>query len=235
MSFATNVVGLRNRVRNKEQGLMQWRFENFELDNSEHRLTREGAPVHLEKLPLSLLILLLERQPAVVPHAEIAEALWPGVAADAADDRIRTAMKKIRVALGDDHANPTFVEAVQRRGYRFKAPVTEVAPVASPIRHTRLRQAWWVAALATGALWRWEARASRNAAPAAASCAGTRSGEIFTWPEKSSATVRMSTGPRPTAIIAVRHLLRSVVARHSPCRWRRSHPKFSMSRATAGF
>ncbi|GEM_PF-6524353 len=131
---------------------MQWRFENFELDNSEHRLTREGAPVHLEKLPLSLLILLLERQPAVVPHAEIAEALWPGVAADAADDRIRTAMKKIRVALGDDHANPTFVEAVQRRGYRFKAPVTEVAPVASPIRHTRLRQAWWVAALATGAL-----------------------------------------------------------------------------------
>jgi hypothetical protein len=43
------------------------------------------------------------------------------------DHRLNTAIKKIRVVLGDSADNPRFVETVARRGYRFLAPVAEAA------------------------------------------------------------------------------------------------------------
>src|ERR1035438_10354548 len=107
---------------------MFFQFDSFELDGRERRLSRNGQPIHLERLPLDLLILLLDRYPRLVAHGEIAEALWPGVPADAADDRSRPAVKKVRAALGAAPADPRFIEAVQRRGYRFKAAVNTKHP-----------------------------------------------------------------------------------------------------------
>jgi Tol biopolymer transport system component/DNA-binding winged helix-turn-helix (wHTH) protein len=113
---------------------MVFRFENFELDGSERRLSQridgELASVRLENLPMDLLFLLVERHPQLVRHGEIADVLWPGLTAEAADDRIRTAIRKVRAALGEDTANPRYIEGVARRGYRFIAPVS-VVPVAN--------------------------------------------------------------------------------------------------------
>jgi Tol biopolymer transport system component len=48
------------------------------------------------------------------------------------DVGLNTAMRKLRQALGDDADEPLYIETQARRGYRFIAPVTDVAAVAQP-------------------------------------------------------------------------------------------------------
>ncbi len=80
--------------------------------------------MRLEKLPMELLILLLQRRGELVSREEIAECLWgKGVFLDI-DHSINTAVRKIRVALRDDPERPRFVETVIGKGYRFAAPVS---------------------------------------------------------------------------------------------------------------
>ena len=79
--------------------------------------------MHLEKLPMELLILLVERRGELVSREEIAARLWgKGVFLDV-DRSINTAVNKVRVALRDDPEKPRFVETVVGKGYRFAAPV----------------------------------------------------------------------------------------------------------------
>jgi TolB-like protein len=50
--------------------------------------------------------------------------LWPGGTTVEFDHGIHTAMKKLRRALGDDAANPRYIETLPRRGYRWMTDVT---------------------------------------------------------------------------------------------------------------
>lgn len=80
--------------------------------------------MRLEKLPMELLILLLQRHGELVSREEIAECLWgKGVFLDI-DHSINTAVRKIRVVLRDDSDKPRFVETVIGKGYRFAAPIS---------------------------------------------------------------------------------------------------------------
>jgi DNA-binding winged helix-turn-helix (wHTH) protein/Tfp pilus assembly protein PilF len=65
--------------------------------------------------------LLLERPYEVVTREEIQQKLWPADTYVAFDDGLNTAIKKLRLALGDSADNPRFIETVPRRGYRFLA------------------------------------------------------------------------------------------------------------------
>jgi DNA-binding winged helix-turn-helix (wHTH) protein len=51
-------------------------FEDFELDQGAYQLRRAGQVVHLERLPLDLLFLLVERRGQLVTRQEIVERLW---------------------------------------------------------------------------------------------------------------------------------------------------------------
>src|SRR5579871_4644685 len=112
-------------------------FEDFDLDARNYRLRRSGEDVKLERIPLELLLLLADRAGEVVTREEIFERLWgKGVHLDA-ENAINTAMRKIRLALGDDPAHPRFVQTVSGKGYRFIARIagpalTTVAPAAEP-------------------------------------------------------------------------------------------------------
>src|SRR5580692_333542 len=98
-------------------------FEDFDLDARNYRLRRSGQDVKLERIPLELLLLLADRAGDVVTREEIAERLWgKGVQLDT-ENAINTAIRKIRLALGDDPAQPRFVQTVTGRGYRFIAEV----------------------------------------------------------------------------------------------------------------
>src|ERR1035438_9186670 len=100
-------------------------FEDFDLDARNYRLRRSGQDVKLERIPLELLLLLADRAGEVVTREEIAERLWgKGVQLDT-ENAINTAIRKIRLALGDDPAQPRFVQTVTGRGYRFIARMTE--------------------------------------------------------------------------------------------------------------
>jgi len=103
-----------------------YRFGLFQVDPHNGELLRQGVPIKLQEQPLRVLCLLLEHAGAVVTHEGIRQALWPVGTYVEFDGSLRAALKRLRYALGDDADNPTFIETVPKRGYRFVAPVTIV-------------------------------------------------------------------------------------------------------------
>lgn len=51
------------------------RFGDFELDRGSYQLTRSGSAVKLERIPMELLMLLVERPGQLVTRAEIVARL----------------------------------------------------------------------------------------------------------------------------------------------------------------
>jgi TolB-like protein/DNA-binding winged helix-turn-helix (wHTH) protein/Flp pilus assembly protein TadD len=99
------------------------RFRDLELDVAAYELRRNGRRIRLERHPMDLLILLVERRGELVPRADIIERLWGKDVFVDVETGVHTAMRKLRLALRDTAENPTFVETVPGRGYRFVAPV----------------------------------------------------------------------------------------------------------------
>ena len=114
---------------NASQGLcggitaQEFHFGDFTLDQSRYRLQKGERLLRLEKLPMELLILLVQRRGELVSREEIAEHLWGKDVFVDVDHSINTAVRKIRQVLKDDPERPRFVETVVGKGYRFAAPV----------------------------------------------------------------------------------------------------------------
>jgi TolB-like protein/tetratricopeptide (TPR) repeat protein len=99
-------------------------FGDFELDLPAYELRRRGKTIAIERRPMDLLILLVERRQQLVSREDIVERLWgPGVFVDV-ETGVNTAVRKVRQALGDSPDSPAYVETVSRKGYRFIAQVT---------------------------------------------------------------------------------------------------------------
>jgi TolB-like protein/DNA-binding winged helix-turn-helix (wHTH) protein len=75
----------------------------------------------LEKIPMELLILLVEKQGDLVSRDEIVEKLWGKDVFLEADRGINTAVSKLRQALRDDPESPQYIQTVVGKGYRFIA------------------------------------------------------------------------------------------------------------------
>jgi TolB-like protein/DNA-binding winged helix-turn-helix (wHTH) protein/Flp pilus assembly protein TadD len=112
------------RARHRGFTAPEFHFADYTLDQSRYRLQRGEDILRLEKRPMELLILLVERRGELVSREEIAERLWGKDVFLDVDRSINTAISKVRVALRDDPDNPRFVETVVGKGYRFAAPVT---------------------------------------------------------------------------------------------------------------
>ena len=108
------------------------RFGEFELNLAAYELLRDGKVVRLERLPMDLLIMLLERRGDLVGRAEIVERLWGKEVFVDVETGVHTAIRKIRQALRDSADAPTFIETVPGRGYRFVAPVEVVGTIGVP-------------------------------------------------------------------------------------------------------
>ena len=109
--------------------MASYRFRDFELDSSRYELRRGGRNLRLEKIPMDLLILLVEKNDDLITREEIIERIWGKNVFTDSDAGINTAIRKIRQTLNDDPENPRFIQTVVGRGYRFLAPVTSVMPV----------------------------------------------------------------------------------------------------------
>ena len=96
-------------------------FGQFELDCSRFQLFRAGKPVRLEGLPLRLLMYLVERQGELVTREQIADTLWGKDVFVDIEMGINTAIRKVRMALEDDSAQPQYLQTVVGHGYRFVA------------------------------------------------------------------------------------------------------------------
>jgi DNA-binding winged helix-turn-helix (wHTH) protein len=114
-----------------------FQFEDFVLDRGAYELRRGKAVVPLQRIPLELLCLLVERRGQLVTREEILERVWgKGVFVDS-ENSINTAIRKVRRALSDDPEAPRFVVTVPARGYRFVAEIR--APKTSRAEQFRAR------------------------------------------------------------------------------------------------
>jgi len=102
----------------------------FEIDLDAGELSKSCRKVGLQEQPFRVLKLLLQRQGALVTRQELQTQLWPADTYVGFDEGLNTAIRKLRTAFGDSADSPRFIETVPRRGYRFIAPVTRVAPPA---------------------------------------------------------------------------------------------------------
>ena len=101
----------------------QYQFGEFSLDESRYLLQRGDRVLRLEKRPMELLLLLVERCGELVTRDEIAEKLWGKDVFVDVDHSINTAVRKVRQVLRDDPDKPRYVETVVGKGYRFAEPV----------------------------------------------------------------------------------------------------------------
>lgn len=107
-------------------------FGSFQADLGTGELRRSGQPVQLQHQPFELLVALLERPGELVSQEELRRRLWPEGTHVSFERGLASAMRKVREALGDSAKSPVYIETLQRRGYRFIAPVSRQAPDTRP-------------------------------------------------------------------------------------------------------
>ena len=107
-----------------------FQFSDYVLDSRRFELRRGERTLKLEKIPMELLILLVERQGELVSRDEIVEKLWGKDVFLEADRGINTAVSKLRQALHDDPERPRYIQTVVGKGYRF---IASISSLQSPI------------------------------------------------------------------------------------------------------
>src|SRR5215469_14872217 len=97
--------------------------ESFELDLADRRLRRYGQPVRLERIPLEILILLVQKRGETVSREEIVAKVWGAGTYLDTDNAINGAIRKIRQVLKDNPEEPKYIQTITSKGYRFVADV----------------------------------------------------------------------------------------------------------------
>src|SRR5215218_5828839 len=106
-----------------------FRFERFHLDPANRRLARDGQAVELNARYLDALALMVGEPGKLISKDRFMDEVWRGI--PVTDEALTQCIKSLRRLLGDDAANPRFIETVPKHGYRFIAPV-EAGASASP-------------------------------------------------------------------------------------------------------
>ena len=109
---------------------MTYSFGDVRVDPAAFRVTRAGAPVHLEPKALHVLLFLIENRGRLVEKAELQAALWKDVAVT--ENTLTRLIAQLRKSLGDDAREGRVIETVPTRGYRFVAAVAEGSEPAPP-------------------------------------------------------------------------------------------------------
>jgi TolB-like protein/DNA-binding winged helix-turn-helix (wHTH) protein/lipoprotein NlpI len=99
--------------------------EDFELDFASYKLRRSGHLLKLERIPIELLILLVQQRGEIVARDQIVEKIWGKNVFLDSDNSINGAVRKIRQVLNDDPEQPRFIQTITGQGYRFIASIHE--------------------------------------------------------------------------------------------------------------
>jgi TolB-like protein/DNA-binding winged helix-turn-helix (wHTH) protein/Tfp pilus assembly protein PilF len=105
-----------------------YRFAEFELRSAEGELRAGDSSVRLQEKPLRLLMVLLENPQRLVTREQLRERMWDSDTFVDYELGINVAVKKVRDALGDSAENPTFIQTIAKKGYRFLLPVAVTDP-----------------------------------------------------------------------------------------------------------
>ena len=141
------------------------RAGEFEVDLRSGELWRNGDKIKLQQRPFQILAALLEKPGEVVTREDIQQKVWASQTFVDFEHSINSAVKKLREALGDNPENPTYIQTLPRRGYRFVAPVgvpvsngflTDPGAILPVVAESggsaRQNEKWWLARAAAGML-----------------------------------------------------------------------------------
>ena len=109
------------------------RFDCFQLDVTTGELRKSGALVKLPPQPAKILILLARNAGRLVTREDIRNEIWPTDTFVDFEQGLNHCIKLVRAALGDDARAPRFIETLQRRGYRFLAPIERAVAAADKV------------------------------------------------------------------------------------------------------
>jgi DNA-binding winged helix-turn-helix (wHTH) protein len=98
-----------------------FRFDCFTLDVGERMLRRDGAVLDVSSRYFDALVLLVGEAGGLVSKDRFMDEVWRGV--PVTDEALTQCIRTLRRELGDDAANPRYIETVPKHGYRFVATV----------------------------------------------------------------------------------------------------------------
>src|SRR6516165_4967701 len=93
------------------------RFGPFQLDSKSRELRRDDRVISLRPKSFQLLTYMTEHPGRLLSKDELLDAGWGKAAVS--DGVLKVCIWEIREALGDDPAEPRYVQTVHRAGYRF--------------------------------------------------------------------------------------------------------------------
>ena len=100
-----------------------YRFADFLVDPETWKLSKNGDEVHVEPTVLKLLIHLISHRDRLVTRQELMDTVWGDTVIS--ESALSKAVARLRKALEDDSAAPSYLETVHSQGYRFIAEVEE--------------------------------------------------------------------------------------------------------------
>jgi DNA-binding winged helix-turn-helix (wHTH) protein len=95
------------------------RFGDCELDLRWRELRRGGSAVTIQPKVFDLIAYLAEHRDRAVGKDELQGAIWPGVLVT--ETSLTQAVRKARLALGDEGSQQSVIRTVHGHGYRFVA------------------------------------------------------------------------------------------------------------------
>jgi DNA-binding winged helix-turn-helix (wHTH) protein/tetratricopeptide (TPR) repeat protein len=106
------------------------RFGEFELDEANALLLRDGNAIPLAPRPFGLLCALIRQPGSLLTKDSLLDQAWGH--RFVSDSVLKTAVSDLRAVLADDVRSPRYIETVARRGYRFIAATSVLSVAAEP-------------------------------------------------------------------------------------------------------
>jgi len=113
-------------LRQPGRGEVFLRFDRFQLNEADARLTCDGRPVALAPKPFEVLCALARTPGMLVTKNALLDAVWGH--RFVTESVLKSAISEVRAALGDNPKAPRYIETVSRRGYRFIAAAAGAQP-----------------------------------------------------------------------------------------------------------
>ncbi|HWO33676.1 MAG TPA: tetratricopeptide repeat protein [Candidatus Acidoferrum sp.] len=107
-----------------------YRFGPFELDPAERLLSSDGRAVPVSPKAFDMLVVLVERSGHLCRREELMSVLWPDSFVE--EGNLSVTVSSLRKVLHDDCGQPSYIETVSKRGYRFVASVSHVVERSDP-------------------------------------------------------------------------------------------------------
>ena len=105
------------------------RFGDFEFNSLSGELFQDGHCVKIQRQPLRVLAVLLEKPGEIVSREQFRTRVWGDATFVEFDQGLNYCIRQIRVALSDGASKPLYIETLPKQGYRFIARVAGAAEV----------------------------------------------------------------------------------------------------------